>query len=117
MFPGNYPTEEQMYQQPYMNGAHYDTSMKGGDVNGHRYAQETQLSATVPEFSPGVQTPFTLEGATTFSDEQIEGLMVMVNEDKKKSSSPPKQTEAAIVNGTGSSFEHQTNGVTQGAGR
>jgi la-related protein 1 len=116
MFPGNFPTEEQMYQQPYMNGAHYDAGINGGDMNGHRYATETQLSAAVPEFSPSVQQiPFTLEGATTFSDEQVDNLMILVTgEDKKDSSNSSSHVEAPVVNGTGSASEHpQTNGVTQ----
>ncbi|OIW35024.1 hypothetical protein CONLIGDRAFT_37464 [Coniochaeta ligniaria NRRL 30616] len=118
MFPGNFPAEEQMYQQPYMNGAHYDTNMNGGEVNGHRYAPETQLSAAVPEFSPSIQQiPFTLEGATTFSDEQVDNLMILVTgEDKKESSTSAGHAEAAVVNGTGSASEHpQTNGVGQDA--
>ncbi|KAB5580751.1 hypothetical protein GE09DRAFT_1051266 [Coniochaeta sp. 2T2.1] len=108
MFPGNFPPEEQMYPQPYMNGAHYDAGMNGGDmVNGHRYAPETQLSAAVPEFAPsGVQVggvqqpPFTLEGATTFSDERVEDLMVVVTDDKKEASASSGPPEAAVVNGT-----------------
>lgn len=112
MFPGNFPNEEQMYQQPYMNGAHYDAGINGGDMNGHRYAPETQLSAAVPEFSPSVQqTPFTLEGATTFSDEQVDSLMIVV--DKIDPSKSGSNSEAVVVNGTGSASEHpQTNGVT-----
>lgn len=118
MFPGNYPAEDQMYQQPYMNGAHYDAGMNGGDMNGHRYIPETQLSATVAEFAPSVQqTPFTLEGATTFSDEQVASLMIVVSEDKKDSSNAP-HAEAVVLNGTGNVTEHpQTNGFTQGASR
>jgi la-related protein 1 len=116
MFPGNFPSEEQMYQQPYMNGAHYDAGMNGGDMNGHQYAPETQLSAAVPEFSPSVQQiPFTLEGATTCSDEEVENLMIVVSgEDKKESSSSAGHADVAVVNGTGGASEHpQTNGVVQ----
>jgi len=111
MYPGTFPTEEQMYQQPYLNGAHYDAGMNGGDMNGHHYAPETQLSATVPEFSPSLQqVPFTLEGATTFSDEQVDSLMIVV-EKKESCSTSAGHAEAAVVNGTGSASEHaQTNG-------
>lgn len=120
MFPGNFPTEEQMYQQPYMNGAPYDPAMNGGEMNGQHYSPETQLSAAVPEFSPSIQQiPFTLEGATTFSDEQVDNLMILVSgEDKRESSNAAGHAGAAVVNGTGSASEHpQTNGVAQNAGR
>jgi la-related protein 1 len=113
MYPGNFPAEEQIYQQPYMNGAPYDAGLNGGEMNGHQYAPETQLSAAVPEFSPSVQqVPFTLEGATTFSDEQVESLMIVVTKDEKDSSNSAGAAETAGVNGTGNVSAHpQTNGV------
>jgi la-related protein 1 len=122
IFNPGFPSEEQMYQQSYMNGAgHYDAGMNGGDMNGHHYAPETQLSAAVPEFSPTIpqgpqhasqQVPFTLEGATTFSDHNVDNLMIVT----KKESVQSPGAEAPAVNGNASS-EPQANGADEDAAR
>jgi la-related protein 1 len=108
MFPPNFPPEEQMYQPPYMNGAHYDPNMNG-DVNGHRYGMDSQLSAAVPEFSPSGPAPFSLDSANTFSDQQVDGLMMVVNYDKKDAPTPQNDADPAaqLTNGTHS----QANGI------
>jgi la-related protein 1 len=129
MFNGSFSPDEQMYQQAYMNGAvPYDTGVNGGDVNGQRFAPDAngQLSAAVPEFSPtapqgplqpGQQVPFTLEGATTFSDQDVDNLVIVIANGKKGAASSPG-AEAPVVNGTVAASETpQTNGVAEEAGR
>ncbi|KAK3362877.1 hypothetical protein B0T25DRAFT_445990 [Lasiosphaeria hispida] len=85
--------DEQMYQAGYANGLHYDHGTNGGNMNGHRYGQETQLSAVVPDYSPPF-TPLTLEGMTALSNEKVEELRMPVDAGGKDS------TRHNGVNGT-----------------
>lgn len=129
MFNGSFSPDEHMFQHAYMNGTvPYDAGVNGGDMNGHRYTPDAngQLSAAVPEFSPtvpqgpaqaGQQVPFTLEGATTFSDQDVDNLVIVIANGKKGSASPSGD-EAPVVNGSGATSETpQANGVAEEAGR
>lgn len=129
MFNGSFSPDEQMYQHGFMNGAvPYDAGLNGGDMNGHRYTPDAngQLSATVPEFSPtvpqgplqsGQQVPFTLEGATTFSDQDVDNLVIVIA-NGKKGTAPSPGPEAPVVNGTVATSETpQANGVAEETGR
>ncbi|KAK3383870.1 hypothetical protein B0T24DRAFT_66302 [Lasiosphaeria ovina] len=100
-----YP-DEQMFQAPdYMNGAQFEPAMNGGDVNGHRYVSETQLSAGVAEWSPP-----TLESLSNFTDAQVEKLMMILDYNEKDGSDSP---EAAGVAGYVSDGPHHgLNGVS-----
>ncbi|KAK5655041.1 hypothetical protein OQA88_6800 [Cercophora sp. LCS_1] len=76
--PALYPgySEDQMFQPVYGNGLHYEPTVNG-ELNGHHYNTETQLSAGVPEFSPP-DAPITLESMTQISDNEVlEKLMVL----------------------------------------
>ncbi|KAL2129988.1 hypothetical protein VTI74DRAFT_7032 [Chaetomium olivicolor] len=88
-------SEEQMFQQGFVNGSPYTPAVNGVGVNGQPHGHETQLSAGVPEYAPP-QSPVTLESMTNFSDSQVENLMMLLSfEDKDGSSS----SEAAGVAG------------------
>ncbi|KAL1864270.1 hypothetical protein VTK73DRAFT_6019 [Phialemonium thermophilum] len=107
MFAGTFHPEDAMYPPPYVNGGPYEPVVNG-DVNGHRYGIDSQLSAAVPEFSPSGPVPFTLESATTFSDKQVEGLKVLIGYDRKDISQPEIQIDreraaenGVVVNGAG----------------
>jgi la-related protein 1 len=118
-YPPLFSPEDQMFQPPYMNGAHYDPAMNGGDTNGQRYGMESQLSAAVPEFSPSGPGPFTLENATTFSDKQVEGLKVLVGYGKKDSPGADNQAHPAglVANGAVNAPDHvQSNGTASPPG-
>lgn len=112
LYPSNFPAEDQMYQPAaYMNGGHYEPGVNGGETNGHRYAMDSQLSATVPEFSPSGPGPFTLESVTTFSDKQVEDLKVLVGYNNKKDASNPDSQTHPAVNGAVDTSDHaQVNG-------
>jgi len=86
---GGYPAfaEDQMYQQPFVNGAAYDPSVTNGALNGHHHSHETRLSAGVPEYAPP-QSPVTLESMTNFPDSQVENLMVVLDYDDKGDAGP-----------------------------
>ncbi|GAB1311236.1 HTH La-type RNA-binding domain-containing protein [Madurella fahalii] len=84
-FPG---FSEQIFQPPFVNGAHYDPTVNGGAVNGHRFGQETRLSAGVPEYAPP-ESPVTLESMTNFSDAQVENLMMILSYGEKDGASSP----------------------------
>lgn len=79
--------EDQMYQQPFVNGAAYDPSVTNGALNGHHHSHETRLSAGVPEYAPP-QSPVTLESMTNFPDSQVENLMVVLDYDDKGDAGP-----------------------------
>jgi la-related protein 1 len=88
--PQAYPTsagaytafpQEQMFQPPYVNGTHYEPVVNGG-MNGHRYGQDSRLSAGVPEYAPP-EAPVTLESMTNFSDSQVENLMMILSYEEK----------------------------------
>ncbi|KAJ4295743.1 hypothetical protein N0V88_004445 [Collariella sp. IMI 366227] len=76
-------TEDQMFQQGFVNGASYNAAVNGTEVNGNGH--ETQLSAGVPEYAPP-QSPVTLESMTNFSDAQVENLMVILGSEEKDGS-------------------------------
>jgi len=80
--------DDRMFQPVYANGAPYEHAMNGtGDLNGHHYGPESQLSAVVPEYSPPM-SPLTLESMTNFTDVQVEKMMVVLGFDNNDSSSP-----------------------------
>ena len=87
---GIYPAlpDEQMFQAGYGNGVLHDATTNGGGLNGHRYNPETQLSAVVPEYSPPL-SPLTLESMTSFNDDQVEKLMVVLSFNEKGNSASP----------------------------
>ncbi|CAK7235964.1 hypothetical protein SBRCBS47491_009475 [Sporothrix bragantina] len=98
---------EVMYQQ-HDNGVHADyaspisgSSATGAEPNGrpHR-GGESQLSATVPDFSPGGHSgaPTTLEDYQTCPDEQVDKLVVLVD---SKSDSVTDSAEHSEANGSG----------------
>ncbi|KAK0730620.1 hypothetical protein B0H67DRAFT_639099 [Lasiosphaeris hirsuta] len=74
--------DEQMYQAGYANGLHYDHVTNGGTMNGHRYGQETQLSAIVPDYSPPL-SPLTLENMSALSNEKVKELRMPLYTDEK----------------------------------
>ncbi|KAK3394562.1 hypothetical protein B0H63DRAFT_517679 [Podospora didyma] len=86
-----YP-EGQMYQPEFMTGNQFGPSTNGAEMNGHHFAPETPLSAIVPEYSPPAAA-VTLESMTSFSNSQVENLIIVVDEEKESSS--PESTGVA----------------------
>jgi len=80
MYPSNFPPHEMdhMYHA-YPNGADFQPTMNGGEVNGGAYQGDTPLSAAVPEFAPSVTNggPLRLEDATTFTDKEVSNLVMV----------------------------------------
>ncbi|KAH8884039.1 hypothetical protein GQ53DRAFT_830230 [Thozetella sp. PMI_491] len=98
-FAPGYPMEEQMFQQGYINGGHFEQPVNGVDASGHPYPEASQLSAAVPEFSPnGGNAPLTLDSMTNFPDAKVENLMMLVASSKGGSSSHPGPN-GSVVNG------------------
>jgi la-related protein 1 len=77
--------------RPYGNSAAVTPIMNG---NGHSYHPETPLSATVPDFAPGLLPlnglPDPLEAETTFSDEEVTNLTLVFAAPKGADDSKPK---------------------------
>lgn len=96
----------------YVNGPGFPPAMNGAaPVNGQPAGEDAGLNAAVPEFSPkfsadgfndaaGEWIDHALQGATTFTDEQVAGLHMVAQ----------GQTAPSMVNGT-SSADAKTNGV------
>lgn len=113
------PNGPEMPYQQYTNGngntPAFQPGMGGGTaMNGHTGPSETPLSAAVPEFSPnpnGVES--ILRAATTFTDEQVDNLSVVVESSKskgKKPAAPPPQMPIAVGTYHGNGPSSQGNG-------
>lgn len=114
MYPQGFPPREMdhMYS-PYTNGAEFQHGMNGGEVNGSAYPGETRLSAAVPEFSPSGLNGFSVQNASTYSDEQVSQLyMVFANGQAQDMSYPASDSHNGVTNG--SEHEH-VNGQVNGA--
>ena len=103
----------QQQQQQHENGVHaeYTSPISGSSVaagaelkgRAHR-SGESQLSAAVPDFSPGGQSgaPTTLEDYQTYPDEQVDKLVVMVSIDAESATdaAEPSEANGTRANGT-----------------
>ncbi|OAA53750.1 La domain family protein [Niveomyces insectorum RCEF 264] len=87
MFPVPYPgSGNELVYPAYDNGMRTDHAPApngNADLNGRPPRGESQLSAAVPDFSPGGLSgaPTTLEDYQTYPDEQVEKLVVLVGSD------------------------------------
>ncbi|KAL1897074.1 hypothetical protein Sste5346_004279 [Sporothrix stenoceras] len=106
--PPAYPVNgnEMMYQS-HDNGVHdyaSPVSASGAEPNGRpNRSGESQLSATVPDFSPSGTTgaPTTLEDYQTYPDEQVEKLVVLVGSEADSAATGADWSDQSQVNGSG----------------
>ncbi len=92
----------------YDGGIHsdYNASISNGaELNGHLHRDESQLSAAVPDFSPGGQggAPTTLEDYQTYPDEQVEKLVVLLGSDVEPASGELEEKGLSFSQPRGSS--------------
>lgn len=125
--PPAYPVNgNEMLYQSHDNGVHDYTSPVSGsnaEPNGRsNRSGESQLSATVPDFSPSGNSgaPTTLEDYQTYPDEQVEKLVVLVGSELEPAaadadSSDHAQANESSANGTQNPSD-ETSGQ-QAAGR
>lgn len=124
-YGGPFPSD--MYPG-YLNGPGYNNqAVNGGPVNGHR-ADDSQLNAAVPEFAPGSDLTYndfnlaahraqgdwvetTLHEATTFSDDEVAKLHVVLPGQPKKAQEAGKLLNGDAHSGTEDTKGAETNGV------
>lgn len=124
------PFTGDMYSS-FFNGPAYSQGVNGGPVNGHPRADDSQLNAAVPEFAPGNDVAlngFTdtahppqgtwadeaLHAATTFTDEEVSKLHVVLPGQSKKSQEAGKLANGETQDGTEDTKGAETNGVHAG---
>ncbi|KAK2611050.1 hypothetical protein N8I77_004432 [Diaporthe amygdali] len=115
----------------FLNGSAYHQGVNGGPVNGQP-RDDSQLNAAVPEFAPGNDVTFNgfntahqpqaawadeaLQAATTFTDEQVAKLHVVLPGQSKKSQDAGKLPNGDTHDGTEDTKGKgaETNGVHVG---
>ncbi|KAI3400335.1 hypothetical protein diail_3716 [Diaporthe ilicicola] len=123
-FGGPFPGD--MYPG-YLNGPAYNQGVNGGPVNGQSRVDDSQLNAAVPEFAPGNDVTFNsftnaahppngncvndpLHAATTFSDEEVAKLHVVLPQ-PRKSQDAGKLANGDTKDGIKDTQGPETNGV------
>ncbi|KKY32322.1 putative la domain family [Diaporthe ampelina] len=113
----------------YLNGPGYNNQgANGRPVNGHPRPDDSQLNAAVPEFAPGSDATFNgfttaarpaqapwvddaLRRATTFSDEEVAKLHVVLPGQPKQSEEAGKLPNGDTHDGTVDTKGAETNGI------
>lgn len=111
------PDMSQVYPY-YSNSGSFYSEVNGVPVNGQIQPDDSQLNASVPEFSPGgaVAREPSLQTATTVTDDDIARLYIVVDANAQDStSSLSNGTTGHAASSVDNLAQDETNGVHPGA--